>query len=179
MNVITNKIGTLYRDLVSKELKKKLDGSSDVFLLNYHKLNSADMTKLRKSLKTAGASILVTKNSFMRKALEAANKPTDVLPQIDGPMAMVFVNSDPASVSKVIVDFAKDHEVLSIKGGFLAERMLSSDDIKKIAKLPSREALLGQVASALNAPIAKLASTLNQITAKLVYALSAVKDKKK
>ncbi len=179
MSLITNKVGELYRDLVSKELKKKLNNSSDVFLLNYHNLKSADMTQLRKNLKAAGASVLVAKNSFIRKAFEAANKPADALPQVDGPMAMVFVKDDPIGVSRIIVGFIKDHEALSIKGGFLAERLLSVDDVKKIAKLSSREALYAQIAMTLNAPITKLAATLNQITTKLVYALNAVKDKKK
>lgn len=178
MSVITKKIGEMFRDLVSQDLKRKLDGSSDLFLLNYHKLKSADMTLLRKNLKSAGASVLVTKNSFMRKAFESAKRPVEILPQIDGPMAMVFVKDDPIGVSKVLMTFAKDHEALTIRGGFLSERLLSAEDIKKIAKLASRQALYGQVASALNAPIGKLASTLNQITTKLVYALNAVKDKK-
>jgi large subunit ribosomal protein L10 len=178
MSVITNKIGALYRDLVSKDLKRRIDGSGDIFLLNYHKLKSAEMTQLRKDLKSAGASILVTKNSFIRKAFEAAQKPSEALPQIDGPMAMVFVNDDPIVVSKVLDSFAKKHEALSIRGGFLAQRVLTADDVKKIAKLPSRKALYAQVASTLNAPIGKLASTLNQIVVKLAYALNAVKDKK-
>ncbi len=179
MNVITKKIGSLYRDLVSRELRKRLEDSRDVFLLNYHKISSADMTRLRKDLKSAGASILVTKNSFMRKIMESASKPADVLHFIDGPMALVFVKDDPIGVSKVIVNFVKEHEALTIKGGFLSQRVLAADDIKRISKLGSRQALYGQVASALNAPVGKLASALNQITAKLVYALNAIKDKKK
>ena len=178
MSVITQKIGALYRDLVSKDLKRKLEGSNDVLLLNYHRLKSAEMTQLRKSLKGAGASILVTKNSFIRKAFEAANKPADVLPQIDGPMALVFVKNDPIGVSKILVNFAKEHEALTIRGGFLSERIISNEDIKVISKLGSRQALYGQVASVLNAPMGKFARTLNQIVSKLVYALSAVKDKK-
>lgn len=179
MSVITNKIGSLYRDLVSKDLKRRIDGSSDIFLLNYHKLKSAEMTQLRKDLKSAGASILVTKNSFIRKAFEAAKKPSEVFPQIDGPMAMVFVKDDPIVVSKVLDTFSKKHEALSIRGGFLAQRVLTADDIKKIAKLSSRKALYAQVASTLNAPVGKLASSLHQIVVKLAYALNAVKDKKK
>lgn len=178
MSVVTKKIGELYRDLVSRELKRKLDSSSDVFLLNYHKLKSTDMTLLRKNLKSAGASILVTKNSFIRKAFESAQKPADLFPKIDGPMAMVFVKDDPIAVSRVLVTFAKDHEALAIRGGFLSARLLSTDDVKTISKLGSRQALYGQVAFVLNAPVGKLASTLNQIVVKLAYALNAVKDKK-
>jgi large subunit ribosomal protein L10 len=178
MSIITTKIGELYRNLVTSELKKRLSGSSDVILLNYHKLKSAEMTQLRKELKGAGASILVTKNSFARKVFDEVKKPAEVATYLDGPMAFVFVKDDPVAVSKVLVDFAKTHEAAGIRGGLMAERVLTLEDIKRLAKIPSRHVLLGQVASALNAPIGKLAMSLNQIVAKLAYALKAVSDKK-
>ena len=179
MNVMTKKIGEFYRGLVSLELKRRLDSSSDVFLLNYHKLRSSEMTQLRKDLKSVGASILVTKNSFMRKVFQEMKKPAEVLPLIDGPMAFVFVKDDLIATSKVIMRFAKEHEALAVRGGFLSDRVLAPADIKLISKLISRSALYQQVASVLNAPVSKLAMTLNQITTKLAYALNAVRDKKK
>ena len=178
MSVITKKIGILYRDLVSLQLKKTLSEYSDVLLLSYHKLKSSEMTQLRKELKSTGASMIVTKNSFMRKIFEETKKPAGAISLIDGPMALVF-SRDPIAVSKVLVNFLKDHEALKIKGGFLAERILSLDDIKTISKLSSRQALYQQVASTLQAPVGKLAMSLNQIVAKLAYALKAVHDKKK
>jgi large subunit ribosomal protein L10 len=92
---------------------------------------------------------------------------------------MVFVKDDPIAASKIIVNFIKEHEALQIRGGFMAERVITSGDIKAIAKLSSRQALYSAVASVLNAPIAKLAMSLNQIIAKLAYALKAVAEKKK
>ncbi len=178
MTSITKKIGEIYRDLVSGELKRRLESSDDVFMFNYHKIKSADMCSLRKNLKSAGASVLVTKNSFMKKAFETANKPADLSGLVDGPMALVFVKDDPIAVSKVLMDFVKTHEDLGVKGGFMSDRLLSGDDIKKISKLASMQAVYTQVASVLNAPVSKLATSLNQITAKLVHALNAVKDKK-
>lgn len=178
MSMITTKIGELYRNLVTLELKKRLAASSDVILLNYHKLRSAEMTQLRKDLKGAGASILVTKNSFARKVFDEVKKPAEVLTYLDGPMAFVFVKDDPAAVSKVLVDFAKTHEAAGIRGGLMSERVLTLEDIKRLSSIPSRHVLYGQVASALNAPIGKLAMSLNQIVAKLAYALKAVSDKK-
>ena len=178
MSVVVKKIGELYRDLVTKDLKRRLSESSDVFMLNYLKLKSAEMTQLRKELKTAGASLLVTKNSFMRKVFEDLKKPAEFVAMIDGPMAFVFVKDDPISVSKVLVRFAKDHEALAIRGGFLAQRAISIDDVRFISKLSSKKTVYQQIASTLHAPIGKLAVSLNQIITKLAYALKAVKDKK-
>ena len=179
MSVIIKKIGSLYRDMVSLELKRRLGECSDVFLINYKKIKSAEMTLLRKNLKSTGANILVTKNSFMRKVLEEAKKPSPAISMVDGPMALVFVKSDPIAASKVLVNFLKGHEALQIRGGFLSDRMVSLDDIKFISKLSSIQVLYQQVASTLQAPVSKLAMTLNQIVTKLAYALKAVSDKKK
>lgn len=172
------KIGEMYRNLVATELNRRLSGSHDVFLVNYHKLTSAEMTQLRKSLKGAGASVLVTKNSFIRKAFEQAKKPADALGLVDGPMALVFVKDDPIAISKVLADFAKQHEAMSLCGGFMTDRVLSKEDVMFVSKLPSRQGLYQQVASALNAPIGALAMSLNQVVAKLAYALEAVKNTK-
>ncbi len=179
MNPLTQKIGELVRDLVAADLRRRLDASADIFLVNFHKLPSADMTTLRKSLKGTGASILVTKNSYIKKALESSKKPAASIGLLEGPMALVFVKDDPIVVSKALIDFAKTHEACSIRGGFFAERMLTVDDVKKVAKLPGRQGLYQQVAGTLNAPIGKLAMSLNQIVAKLAYAVAAVSDKKK
>jgi large subunit ribosomal protein L10 len=179
MTVVTRKIGELYRQLVTLELKRRLSGCSGVLLLNFDKLKSAEMTQLRKDLKSAGASVLVTKNSFVRKVLEQTERPAEAGTFLEGQTAMVFVKEDPIVVSKALMNFAKGHEALKIRGGLLAERVLSADDIKTIAKLGSRQALYQQVAVVLNAPIGKLASSLSQIIAKLGYALNAVADKRK
>jgi large subunit ribosomal protein L10 len=179
MSLVIQKIGELYRGLVTAELNRRLSASSDVILLNFSKLRSAEMTELRKNLKSVGSSIMVAKNSHMRKAFEAAKKPQAASALLDGPMAFVFVKGDPIATSKVLVHFAKEHEALSIRGGYLSDRVMTLDDVKVISKLVSRQALIGQVASALNAPVGKLATSLNQIVTKLVYALQAVSDKKK
>jgi len=179
MNVMTKRIGEIYRNLVGLEIRRRLDHAQDIFLLNYQKMSSAEMTQLRKDLKTVGASVLVVKNSFMRKAFEETKKPADAVRLVDGPMAMVFVKDDPIATSKVLVNFAKQHEALKLCGGFMSERVLNKADLNFISKLPSRQGLYQQVASALNAPISKLAMGLNQIVTKLAYALNAVKDQKK
>lgn len=179
MSIVNTKVGELCRELLSKELKNGLKESSDVILVGYHKLKSVEMTKLRKDLKSAGARILVTKNSLMRKIFADLQKPSEVEKFLDGPMALVFVKNDLIATTKILINFNKVNEIFKISGGFLADRIISRDDVKKISCFSSRADLYQQVASALNAPISKLAVSLNQIIVKLVYALKAVSDKKK
>ncbi len=178
MNVANKKIGELVRDLFSLELRSKLSEHSDVLFLNYSSLKSAELTQLRKDLKASDASIFVTKNSYMKRVFEDVKKASDVARMIDGPTALVFIKDDPVVVSRALVDFAKAHESLDIRGGFLGERLLSLGEVKHIAKLSSKQAVYQQVASVLNAPVSKLAGSLNQILAKIAYALKAVSEKK-
>jgi large subunit ribosomal protein L10 len=179
MIAIIQKVGEMYRGLVTADLSRRLNETADVILLNFSRLKSAEMTELRRNLKGVGSRILVAKNSHMRKAFEAAKKPQAAISLLDGPMAFVFVKDDPIATSKVLVDFARAHEALSIRGGYLSDRAMTREDVRMVAGLGSRQALLGQVASVLNAPVGKLARSLNQIVAKLVYALKAVSDTRK
>lgn len=179
MSTITKKIGELFREMASFEVSRRLKETTDVVLLNYSKLSSAEMTQLRKSLKVVGASVLVTKNSYMRRVFEQANKSTDVVKMIDGPTALVFVKDDPVTISKILIGFAKEHEALGIKGGFLSDRVLLPEEIKFLSTLPSKQAVYQQIAGTLIAPVGKLAMGLNQIVTKLLYGLKAVSDKKK
>jgi len=179
MTTLVAKVGVLYRQLVTAELKRRMQASDDVFLINFEKLKSAEVSALRKALKGSGGNLVVVKNSFMRRALEEAKKPEATQKLLDGPTGMVFVHKDPIAVSKALIDFAKAHEALTIRGGFMADRMVNKDDLKVMAVLGSRQALYQRVAGVLNAPVARLAQGLNQIAARLVYALKAVSEKKK
>lgn len=178
MSILNKKVGDILRELVSTELKNELNNSSDVILINYLNLKSSEMTKLRKNLKAVGAKVLVVKNSFMRKVFSGLEKPINVEKLLDGPIALVFVKDDLIAVSKALVNFNKEIEALKINGGFLAQRVITVEEVKKIASFSSRADLYQQVACVLNAPISKLAMSLNQIITKVVYVLKAVSDKK-
>ncbi|MFH1691928.1 MAG: 50S ribosomal protein L10 [Candidatus Omnitrophota bacterium] len=179
MSILNKKVGDIFRELVSADLKNRLNESSDVILINYRNLKSSEMTKLRKNLKAVGASVLVTKNSFMKKVFADLEKPAEVEKLLDGPTALVFVKEDLITASKALISFNKETEALKISGGFLSQRVITAEDVKKISSFSSRSDLYQQVAGVLNAPITNLAASLNQIITKVVYALKAVSDQKK
>jgi large subunit ribosomal protein L10 len=76
----------------------------------------------------------------------------------------------------VLTDFAREHDRFVIRGGAMANALMSSDDVKALASLPSRDELLAQLARTLQAPIAKLARTMNEVPARFVRTLAAVRD---
>ncbi|MDD5005527.1 MAG: 50S ribosomal protein L10 [Candidatus Omnitrophica bacterium] len=172
------KVSSLFKELSDKQLKENLRGNQGLYLFKYSGVNSADLTKLRRNLTSVGAKMFVTKNSFINLALKSINKGKDVLGFIDGPMALVFIKDDPVSPAKVLTDFAKAHESISLKGGYINDGIIQSKDFKILANIPPRQVLYQQVAMAINGPLSKLAISLNQVMAKLAYVLKALSDNK-
>lgn len=172
------KVGDIFKQLTDKQLKDNLENNEGLFLFKYTGVASADLTKLRSSLKSVNAKMFVTKNSFINLALKSINKGKEVLDFIDGPTALIFVKDNPVGASKLLTDFVKTHEAAALRGGYLNEKVINPQDFKILANIPSRQVLYQQVAVAINGPVAKLAMSLNQILSKIAYALKAVSEKK-
>ena len=85
---------------------------------------------------------------------------------LTGPNAIAFSNEDVVAPAKVLNDFAKDHEALEIKAGVIEGKLVTLDEVKAIATLPSREGLLSMLLSVLQAPIRNLALATKQLQTK-------------
>lgn len=173
------KVSTLFKEISDKQLKEDLRLNSGLFLFNYAGASSADLTQLRRDLNSVDAKIFVTKNSFISLALKTIDIGKKIKDFVEGPTALVFVKDDPVAPSKVLTKFAKTHESIVLRGGYIGERVLQKSDFKFLSSIPPREVLYQQVATAINGPVSKLAMSLNQILAKIAYALKAIGDKKK
>jgi large subunit ribosomal protein L10 len=137
-------------------------------------LSVGKMQQLRRALKQAGGEYKVTKNTFARRALkDTAYARLEKL--LEGPAGLVFGYKDPVAVTKVLVRFAEENEKLSIKAAVLDERVLEPAAVAALAKLPSREVLLGTFLGLLQAPAAQLLRTMQEPGARLVRLLDRVR----
>lgn len=171
------KIGLLVKEISENRIKEKLKESESVFIIRYSGLSSPDLNTLRQRLTAQKARLFVVKNSVARRSLKDAGL-DELSKKIDGPSAFVFINEEPASVSRLLCDFSKTHEQLKLEGGLLKERVLEKKDIEALAKLPSKDALRALVVTVLNSPISGLVITLNQILRNFVYCLEQIRQKK-
>ncbi len=166
------------KESMVKEISRRL-GEKDTFIVtNYRGLSAKDMNELRKELRSISGEYLVVKDSMAKRAL-AESPVKSAVEFIEGEIGIAIDNkADATNISKVLVKFAKSHEVMAIRGGIMSGALISKEEIIQLSKLPSREELLGRLANVLNAPIQGLAGALNAIITKFCYALNAVKDKK-
>jgi len=172
------KVSEIFKEITDRQFKDDIGINSGLFLLKHSGVSSADFTQLRRDLKNTGARIFVSKNNYIKVALKSINIGKEISEFIDGPTAVVFVKDDPVAPSKILTDFAKNNKTIELKGGYINDKVINSQDFKILASIPPRQVLYQQIAMVFNGPIAKLAMSLNQIVAKLAYALKAVSDKK-
>ncbi|MCX5781079.1 MAG: 50S ribosomal protein L10 [Firmicutes bacterium] len=165
------------KEQVVQEIKQKLEAATLVICTDYRGINVEQVTELRNKLRLPGVEYRVLKNTMFRFALQQAGY-ENLATQISGPNAVIFSQEDPIGPAKIIFDFAKTNKQLEIKLGILDGQMISPEDIKNLAQLPSREALLAHVVGTMQAPISAFVRVLNANLTGLVRALDGIREQK-
>jgi len=137
---------------------------------------SADVvSQLRRKARLENVSFQVVKNSLVRKAFQGAA--LEMVDKLSGPVG-IFFSENPVAIAKIIEDFAKKREDKFFPlSGVLSGNVLSSSDIKKLASLPTLEALRAQLLGLINAPAKKLLSTVQEPSSRVVRVLSGYVQK--
>lgn len=142
-----------------KQLLDELHGlfaSSEVIVISHYKgLTVAEVSELRNNIRKAGAGFRVTKNRITKLALKDT-KFEGLADLFTGPTAIAFA-SDPVSACKACVEFAKNNEKLIIVGGAMSTGVLTVNEIKRLATIPSMDELRAKIIGLLQAPAAQLA----------------------
>ena len=171
------KIGLLTREKIIGEVQKKLEGTSGCFFVGFNKINALAFNALRSDLKGQGARVFVTKNSLLKRAFEGL-KLDQLLEFIESETGLVLAyEEDVAKICKTLVNFSKENEALQLKGGVIEDKKISLEELKNLATLPSREALLGMVVYGLASPLTGFLNSLNQIILKFVWVVEEIKKK--
>ena len=150
---------------VVNEVSQKLLDSACTVVTDYRGLNVSQVTQLRKSLREAGIEFTVVKNTLARRATEQANL-SALDEHLTGPTAIAFSVNDVVAPAKILTEFAKKNEQLKVKGGVVEGRVVSYDQIKALADLPSREGLLSMLLSVLQAPMRNMALAVKAVAEK-------------
>ncbi len=149
------------KEEVSK-LAEKIKSAKLVLLTDYRGITVTDVTNLRSDLRKSNTEYAVIKNNITRRALkEAGIEGLDE--HLVGPTAVILNSEDYLPGIKAVYKFVKNNDFYKIKAGVIDGKVVSVDEIKTLAKLPSREELLSKLAGGLLGTIAKLAVGLEQV----------------
>jgi large subunit ribosomal protein L10 len=158
-------------------LAEEINTSEAVFAVDYRGISVPQAAELRTKLREADATFRVVKNSLTERAADQVGAET-LKPMLTGPTALTFVRGDAALAAKAIADLARTTQLVPFKGGLMNGDVLDADQIRAISRLPSREALYGQLVGIVASPISGLVRTLNALVGGLAVALGQVQEKK-
>ena len=146
-----------------EELAEKIQKAKIVLLTDYKGINVADVTGIRAKLRGVNAEYKVIKNNITRRALQSCNI-EGLEGQLEGTTAVILGYEEYLEPLKAIYEYAKKNEFYKIKGGIIEGKVVSVEELITLAKLPSRETLIAQLAGALLGNITKLAVALNEVS---------------
>jgi large subunit ribosomal protein L10 len=152
----------------TEKKKKIIDSLEQTFakcnsgiMTDYRGLKTQDVVALRRKLREIGVDYHVVKNTLAKRAAKQAGK-DQIISVFEGPMAIAFVKDDISKSAKVMTEhIAASKMALTIKGGFLGNKLITPKEVATIATLPSREILIGKVMGGLQGPIYALMNQLN------------------
>jgi large subunit ribosomal protein L10 len=162
------------------EIVDNINESEAVLVVDYRGLTVTQASELRTALRDTDATLVVAKNTLTGRAIAEVGESAEPLREfLAGPTALTYVKGDVAAAAKAITTFAKDNgDLPTFKGGVLDGKQLAPDEIQAIAKLPSRQALYGQLVGMVASPITGLARSLGGLLGGLAIALGEVQAKK-
>ena len=143
-------------DLLQKEFAR----SSVGILTDYRGLKTSELNGLRRKLQDSGSDFKVVKNTLALKAAEKLNR-KGMEKSFTGPVAVAFGYGEVTDTAKALVDYVRTSRIaLTVKGGFMGERLLTVDDVNTLASLPPKPVLVARVVGGMKGPLYSLVGVL-------------------
>jgi len=160
-----------------EELTDIIRDAKSVILNDFTGLDVSDISELRRLCRESGVTYRVIKNTLAKIGFRDLGL-DEVEELLAGPTAIAVSKEDEALPAQVLKKFANDYELPRFKGGYIAGRLYNAEEVERLASLPGREVLLGQVVGTFQAPMRGLLNCLGASLRDLVYVLKAVSEKK-
>lgn len=158
-------------------MKAKFEKAQIAVVTEYKGYTVEEITNLRRNLQKEGGDYTVTKNTLAKIAIKGTE--FEALADLcKGPVAIAFGFEDQVSPAKIVSKFIKDSKKGEILGAVLDGKVLSVEETKALANLPSKEELYAKMLGSINSPASGIVGSINAVMASLTRAVAAVRDQK-
>jgi large subunit ribosomal protein L10 len=159
------------------ELHQEFGRSPHAILVDFRGLSVPAVTEFRRKVRHAGSRYRVVKNTLALRAIK--DTPLQGLgAKFEDTTGVAYTGSDPVVLAKVLIDFAKDHPALVVKGGVVSgTQMLDAEGVKALSTMPSLPELRAKLLGLLKAPATQLVRLLNTPAGQLARVLKAHQEK--
>lgn len=153
----------------------KLSEKGNLFFTDFSGVNVKNISVLRRKLREKNADYKVVKNTLFKRALEKAGY-SGLGEYVKGPLGVAFVKDEIGEVAKVLKQFKSEENNFSFSIGYIENILYNEAEVEKIASLPSKDVVLAQTMSMINAPATQIAMGMKQIIASLARGIKAVAE---
>jgi large subunit ribosomal protein L10 len=161
---------------VVDEIAGQIEAAQAIFAVDYRGISVSQIAELREKLRESDTRFRIVKNSLSERAADKAGAEA-LRPLLEGPTALALVGGDAALAAKALNDTARAlNNLIEFKGGLMDGSVLSADEVRAIARLPSRDVLNAQLVGTIAAPLSGLVRTLNALIAGLAIQLQSIAD---
>jgi large subunit ribosomal protein L10 len=161
-----------------EKLGKDLQNVSSLIVTTYNKLTVAQDYELRKTLRSSGAKYTVVKNTLAELAAKGT-KVEPVLKDLAGVTSIAYTSGDPVALAKALSKYAKDNPEFTFKAGVVEGRVISINEIKALATMPSKEEIYAKLLFLINAPAQRLVTVMNAVGRNLAVVVDQGVQQKK
>ncbi len=159
------------------QIRKWFEDADSLLVLKYRGLRVTEANQLRTQIRNNNARLRVLKNTLTRLAL-AGTPREEIIPMIDGPIAVVFTNDDIAPVAKLIRDLSRGHDELFMIGGVFQGTTITAEQMGTLATLPPRDVMVARMIGQMAAPLSGLVGVCAGPIRKMLGVLAAIAEKK-
>lgn len=138
----------------------------------------AQADALRNKAREANVEVFVAKKTLLKLAAKEAGLPELNTEMLEGSVLTAVAYSDEVSAAKLLKELSKENEAIQLLGGVLEGNIVDAEGVNRLAALPSKQQLLGQLVGTLNAPVSGFVNVLAGNIRGLVTVMNAIKEKK-
>src|SRR6266852_7589702 len=161
-----------------EKLNSQLQKASSMIVGSFSKLTVAKDYELRKTVRSAGGRYQVVKNTLAKRASEGT-KVAEALKGLKGVSSVAYTEGDPVALAKAISKYVADNPEFSFKSGVLEGRVISVNEIKALATMPSKEEIYSKLLFLMNAPAQRLVTVMSAVGRDLAVVVNQGVEKKK
>lgn len=166
-----------FKDAKIQKIKENIEKAQVAILTDYKGLSVEEITKLRRSIQKDGGDYMVTKNTLTKIAVQGTSFEA-LTEALKGPSAIAFGFEDPVAPAKALAKFIKEAKKGEIVAAVLDGKLLSAQEAKALANLPSKQEIYAKMLGCINSPASGIANSVNAVMSALTRAMAAVRDQK-
>lgn len=158
------------------EFRGKLEGAQLVVRLGFTGLKVSQVNTIRREIEKVDGTYLAVVKNTLAKIASAETDSAPLFQKLSGPNAFLVCGEDLVGPAKVLAKFAKDFEKFQVLGGVLSGKVISPDQVKALATMPTKDELRAQLLAVFKAPYGQFVQVLAAVPRNLLNVLNARKD---